>query len=141
MSKRRRAVEVDESKNGEKKQAVSAGSSSSSSSGAQVLLPGRDMEKAIREDWNAEEELAEKMIPLMGKLYRRQNIITTLFGTVLNNATPVDILRMHSQASIDFGIQVTVSDTFPIAEALAEAHFKVGRTLGILAGVGYLAVG
>ena len=71
------------------------------------------------------------MIPLIGKLYRRQNVIITLFGDAIVNKSPNDILGMHETASTNYGQSVTVSDTFPIIEALSEGHFKAAHRIDV----------
>ena len=45
-------------------------------------------------DWKEREELAEKMIPIIGKLYRK-NIVTYCFGRALYNKTVTDIMSTH----------------------------------------------
>ena len=48
-----------------------------------------------REEWIAREELAERMIPLIGGLYRRHGVVTSIHGRRLINASTVDLLKAH----------------------------------------------
>ena len=45
-------------------------------------------------DWKAREELAENMIPIIGKLYRK-NVITYCYGQALYNESVTDIMQTH----------------------------------------------
>ena len=101
-SQRRRAEnDVGESKAGDKAPKGSDSSSSSASAAAAAAATeAGDRTRRFREDWQVEEELAERMIPLIGKLYRRQNVIVTLFGDAIVNKSPNDILRMHETGKV-----------------------------------------
>ena len=48
-----------------------------------------------REEWIAREELAERMIPLVGGLYRRHGVVTSIHGRRLINASAIDLLKAH----------------------------------------------
>ncbi|MGW9114484.1 glyceraldehyde-3-phosphate dehydrogenase [Microbacterium sp. NPDC055683] len=51
--------------------------------------------EARRAEWIAREELAERMIPLIGRLYREHGIVTSIHGRRLINISPVEILKNH----------------------------------------------
>ena len=46
-------------------------------------------------DWKQREALAEGMIPLVGKLYRENNVKTYIYGQPLVNQSPLDIMKAH----------------------------------------------
>lgn len=54
-----------------------------------------DMVGRRRADWIAREELAERMIPLIGRLYRSRGIVPSIHGRRLINRSPVEIIKAH----------------------------------------------
>ncbi|MTE22982.1 glyceraldehyde-3-phosphate dehydrogenase [Microbacterium sp. ZXX196] len=48
-----------------------------------------------RAEWIAREELAERMIPLIGLLYRRDGIVPSVLGRRLLHLSPIEILKAH----------------------------------------------
>ena len=46
------------------------------------------------DDWKEREALAEAMIPLIGKLYRR-NVVLYMHGVPLFNESVIEIMRIH----------------------------------------------
>lgn len=53
-----------------------------------------------RADWIEREELAERMIPLIGRLYRRHGIVPSIHGRRLINRSPVEIIKAHRFARL-----------------------------------------
>jgi glyceraldehyde 3-phosphate dehydrogenase len=83
-------------------------------------------------EWQGHEELAERMLPIIGHLYRDNNIVTTVYGRSLVNSPTIDILKAHRFARLILDSDLTVVETFPILEAigkldLAPARIDLGR--------------
>ena len=49
-------------------------------------------------DWTAREEIAERLIPLVGNLYRQNGVITTVYGKTLVHKNPTGIIKAHKYA-------------------------------------------
>jgi len=49
-------------------------------------------------DWTQREEIAERMIPLVGKLYREHGVVTTVYGKPLVHCDPTAIIKAHKYA-------------------------------------------
>ncbi|HUH53305.1 MAG TPA: glyceraldehyde-3-phosphate dehydrogenase [Microbacteriaceae bacterium] len=49
-------------------------------------------------DWNKNQELAELMIPMIGKLYRDRDIVMSVHGRPLVGQSAVNIIRAHTYA-------------------------------------------
>lgn len=86
----------------------------------------------VFEEWQGSEAIAEEMIPLLGKLYRQYNIVTTLFGRSLINRSVIRILKDHRFVKKVEGTELDVRDTFPLVKAMTEldlgpAHIDVGK--------------
>lgn len=85
-------------------------------------------------DWTDREALAEKMIPLVGQLYRKNHVVTSIYGYSLINQSVVSILQAHSATHYRFGseAELSVKETFPLLEAmtalnLGSASIDLGR--------------
>lgn len=92
-------------------------------------------------EWQGMEELAERMLPLIGRLYREHNIVTTVYGRSLVNSSTIDILKAHRFARLVLESEVTVRETFPVLDAVARLDLAPARIdIGKLT-VRYLARG
>ncbi len=98
-----------------KRQKTNNGSSSSTTKEAFTT-------ESLISNFQADEELAETFIPIIGKLYRKCNVVTTLFGASLNNASTTDILRKHQTQTDHRGRNVTVQETHKVLIAIARIN-------------------
>lgn len=98
-------------------------------------------EQCLR-DWIERETLAESMIPMIGQLYRNNNVITSIYGRGLINRSVIDILKAHRSARHRVGSDdLLVRDTYPVIEAMAKLDLGAASVdLGKLA-VKYKAEG
>lgn len=74
----------------------------------------------ILENWKVREELAERMIPMIGKLYRDQKVVVTLHGRPLANASKIDIIKSHRFVRQIENIELSIIDSFPVLEAVSK---------------------
>ena len=78
-------------------------------------------------DWQEREELAEAMIPLIGRLYRRHGLVTTVYGKSLVNRSVIDILKAHRFARQVLESELSVRNSFPLLEAMSRLDLAAGR--------------
>lgn len=83
-------------------------------------------------DWKEREALAEGMIPLVGKLYRKNSVKTYLYGQNLVNLSVLEIMKAHRAVRQVVGNELSEFESFPVIEALANldlsiAHIDAGR--------------
>src|SRR6218665_392150 len=73
-------------------------------------------------EWIDREALAEAMIPLIGQLYRNNNVVTSIYGRGLINRSVIDILKAHRFARhrLDGESELSVHDTFPILKTMSD---------------------
>lgn len=73
-------------------------------------------------EWIDREALAETMIPLVGQLYRNNNVVTSIYGRGLINRSVIAILKAHRFARhrINDDFELSVRDTYPILKAMSE---------------------
>ena len=65
------------------------------------------------------EALAEAMIPLIGRLYRENSVVTSVYGRPLVNKSVIEILKAHRFARQIDEAELPVSETYPLLQALA----------------------
>ncbi|MFJ9761495.1 glyceraldehyde-3-phosphate dehydrogenase [Streptomyces sp. NPDC101149] len=69
-------------------------------------------------NWKNREEIAESMIPIIGKLHRERDVTVLLHSRSLVNKSVVSILKTHRFARQIAGEELSVTETFPFLEAL-----------------------
>ncbi len=84
------------------------------------------------QDWQEREALAEAMIPLIGQLYRNNNVVTSLYGRAMVNQSVIRIMKDHRFVRQVEGTELSVRDTHPILETMARlnlgpAHVDIGK--------------
>lgn len=82
-------------------------------------------------DWKQREELAEAMIPIIGKLYRK-NVVTYCYGRALYNQSVTSLMKTHRYVRQVARNELSEFETYPILEAMAAldlgpSHIDVGK--------------
>ncbi|WIM68455.1 glyceraldehyde-3-phosphate dehydrogenase [Corynebacterium breve] len=88
--------------------------------------------KRTQDDWNRRLEQAQEMLPLISKLHRENNVVTSIFGRLLVGVTDIDIIKAHRYARRVVERELPLDETLPIFRELAEmnlgtASIDVGR--------------
>jgi len=78
-------------------------------------------------DWKNREEIAETMIPLVGKLSRDRNVIATVYGRSLVNRSVIHILKSHRAARRIENSELSVADSLKVVEAILELGIRNAR--------------
>ncbi|WP_419834825.1 glyceraldehyde-3-phosphate dehydrogenase [Endozoicomonas atrinae] len=93
------------------------------------------------QDWKEREALAESMIPLIGRLYRNQNVVTSVFGRPVINRSVINLLKAHKFVRQIEDNGLSVRETYPVLEVLSGLDLGPSRIdIGKLA-VGYRSEG
>ncbi|GGU56711.1 glyceraldehyde-3-phosphate dehydrogenase [Pseudomonas laurentiana] len=73
-------------------------------------------------EWIDREALAEAMIPLIGQLYRNNNVVSSIYGRSLINRSVIAILKAHRFARHRQSdeTELSVHETFPLLKAMSE---------------------
>ncbi|CAM4302845.1 hypothetical protein F901_01801 [Acinetobacter dispersus] len=71
------------------------------------------------ENWNNREKIAEAMIPIIGKLYRDNNVIVSIYGRSLVNCSVIEILKLHRRVRM-IDQYLSVVDTFPLLNSFKD---------------------
>ncbi|MFE6823352.1 glyceraldehyde-3-phosphate dehydrogenase [Streptomyces sp. NPDC057690] len=85
-------------------------------------------------NWKNREEIAESMIPMIGKLHRERDVTVLLHSRSLVNKSVVSILKTHRFARQIAGEELSVTETLPFLEALTALDLGPSQIdLGMLA--------
>ncbi|MBO1901903.1 glyceraldehyde-3-phosphate dehydrogenase [Leucobacter weissii] len=71
------------------------------------------------EAWKAKQELAERLIPLIGQLYRDHDVVMSVHGRSLVGRSAIDVIRAHSYARKIDDVELPLDETARVVEALA----------------------
>lgn len=85
------------------------------------------IEEGYFSDWKQREEIAEAMLPIIGRLYRNHGIVTTVYGRSLVHCSMVDILKAHRFARQILENELSVCDSFPILQAMEHLDLAPSR--------------
>lgn len=82
-------------------------------------------------DWKEREALAEAMIPLIGRLYRK-NVVAYCYGRAMYNQSVTQLMKTHRYVRQIAQNELSEFESFPILEAMSEldlgpSHIDVGR--------------
>ena len=82
-------------------------------------------------DWKEREALAESMIPIIGKLYRK-NVVTYCYGRALFNQSVPDIMKTHRFVRQVAKNELSEFESYPVLEALSKldlgpSHIDLGK--------------
>lgn len=86
-----------------------------------------DQTKQHLQSWINREALAESMIPMIGKLYREHNVVTSVYGRPIINRSVIDIIKAHRYARQLHGQPLDVSESYPVLEALTKLNLGPAR--------------
>ena len=78
-------------------------------------------------DWQAQEATAERMLPVLGSLYRDKNIVLTVYGRSLVNSTAIDLLKAHRFARQILDNELSVADSWPLLQAISKLDLAPAR--------------
>ncbi len=77
--------------------------------------------------WSEREAIAESMIPMIGKLYRERNVVTSVYGRQIVHRSVVNILKTHRFVRALDKSELHVEDTYAVLKILTELNLKPSR--------------
>lgn len=85
-----------------------------------------------RDEWNHKLTLAQEMLPLISRLHRENNAVTSVYGRLLVGVTDIDIIKAHRYARRIDEKELALDETLPILRELVEmdlgtASIDLGR--------------
>jgi len=97
-----------------------------------MTVEKRPVPEEFFSDWKEREALAEAMIPLIGRLYRKSNVSLYMYGKRMINQRVTDLMKAHRYVRQVEGNELSLFETFPFVKAISEltlgpAHIDVGK--------------
>ena len=86
-----------------------------------------DATTARLNEWAKKQTAAEDLIPLVGRLYRENDVLLTLFGRSLLNKSVTGMIKAHRYARHFLGEELDIAITHKIVTALAELDLGPAR--------------
>ncbi|MDP7348386.1 MAG: hypothetical protein QF735_09145, partial [Phycisphaeraceae bacterium] len=83
--------------------------------------------QAYFNEWTEREAVAEKMVPVIGGLYREKGVVITIFGRSLVRSSPIDIIKAHRFARRVLQGELAVELGAQIVEALTRMQLPASR--------------
>jgi glyceraldehyde 3-phosphate dehydrogenase len=78
-------------------------------------------------DWKRREALAEAMIPIIGHLYRERDVTILVHSRSLVNKSVISILKTHKYVRQIESRELSIVDTFPILQIIADLDLGPSR--------------
>jgi glyceraldehyde 3-phosphate dehydrogenase len=93
-----------------------------------------DQHDSYLSEWESRQEIAESMIPIIGKMYRSSGVVLKIYGRTLINASPVNLLKFHRYVRQFEKVELDIQDSYKILIALEKMKLGPVRIdLGLLA--------
>jgi len=98
----------------------------------EVLSVSNEVIENCFSDWKGREETAEAMIPIIGRLYRRNNVVSSIYGRAVINQSVIGILKSHRFVRQVEEKELSVHDTFAVLKVLdtldlGRARIDIGK--------------
>jgi glyceraldehyde 3-phosphate dehydrogenase len=89
-------------------------------------------EQALLASWQERQEYAERMLPLLGNLYRNKAVEVSIYGRSLLGASTIDIIKAHRTVRLKEGDKLRLRESWPLLEqlsklTLAPANVDLGK--------------
>lgn len=89
-------------------------------------------EQELQSSWQERQEYAERMLPIIGKLYRNHAVEILVYGRTLLNASVIDLIKAHRTVRLFEGVKLRLRESWPILEGinnmqLAPCQVDLGR--------------
>ncbi|MGV2819455.1 glyceraldehyde-3-phosphate dehydrogenase [Brevibacterium casei] len=93
-----------------------------------------DATTARLDEWAKKQTAAEDLIPLVGRLYRNNDVLLTLFGRSLQGKSVTGMIKAHRYARHFLGEELDIETTLEVVRALADldlgpARIDLGRLI------------
>ena len=69
-------------------------------------------------EWQDKEELAEAAVQIIGKLYRKQGVVTLIYGRPVINCSIIELIKAHRFVRHIDNDELNIKDSWPILEAI-----------------------
>ncbi len=86
-----------------------------------------DKQGQYLQEWKTQEACAERMLPVIGRMYRENNVVPTIYGRALVHCSALDILKAHRYARLIIEAELSATETWPLLEAMGKLDLAPAR--------------
>lgn len=87
----------------------------------------REVSKQHLDNWNERQALAEKMIPLVGSMYRGPSVVLRIFGQKIMNASTTAIVKAHRHGRLVVGEELDMTKSFEMLQIIEKMNLRPCR--------------
>ncbi len=87
----------------------------------------RELSQQHLENWNDRQAIAEKMIPILGELYRGPSVIVRVFGLKIMNASIIEIIKAHLHGQLIVGFALDMQKSFEMLQHIKAMELRPCR--------------
>lgn len=80
----------------------------------------QQFEQELQSSWQERQEFAERMLPIVGRLYRNNAIEILIYGRTLLNASVIDLIKAHKSVRQFEGVKLRLRESWSILEKINE---------------------
>lgn len=80
----------------------------------------QQFEQQLQSSWQERQDYAERMLPIIGNLYRNHAVEITVYGRTLLNASAIDVIKAHRSVRLFEGEKLKLRESWPLLEAISE---------------------
>jgi glyceraldehyde 3-phosphate dehydrogenase len=80
----------------------------------------QQFEQELQGSWQERQDFAERMLPIIGHLYRNHAVEITVYGRTLLNASAIDVIKAHRTVRLFEGAKLRLRESWPVLEALSK---------------------
>lgn len=88
---------------------------------------GREISKQHLSSWNSRQAIAEKMIPLLGSLYRGPSVVLRVFGQKIMNASTIEIIKAHLHGQLIVGQTLDMDQSYAMLQLIEKMDLRPCR--------------
>jgi len=87
----------------------------------------REVSQQHLRNWNDRQALAEKMIPLLGSLYRGPSVILRVFGQKIMNTSTTAIIKAHLHGQLIVGQALDMQQSYAMLQLIEQMQLRPCR--------------
>ncbi len=88
---------------------------------------GREISQKHLSSWNSRQAIAEKMIPLLGSLYRGPSVVLRVFGQKIMNASTIEIIKAHLHGQLIVGQTLDMDQSYAMLQLIEKMNLRPCR--------------
>ncbi|WP_395342714.1 glyceraldehyde-3-phosphate dehydrogenase [Ningiella sp. W23] len=84
----------------------------------------QQFEQVLQSSWQERQDYAERMLPIIGRLYRDHAVEITVYGRTLLNASAIDVIKAHRSVRLFEGEKLKLRESWPVLERVSQMNLS-----------------